>query len=123
MSTIPRRAHLDRYTSGETAIAKAIEAVEAMGADERLTRAVVLLVEAKDRVADFVDGVPLKMVESVQLGPCPSCKLGVPEIQGKQPAGTALLAFRVLCPTCGAGHNDPLRATLADAVDVWKAKS
>ncbi len=54
---IPRRARIDRYVPAETAIRAAIEAVEAMPADTRLTDAVVLLGKAKDRVADFVDGI------------------------------------------------------------------
>ena len=43
-------------SSGELAIRAAIHAVEDMGADVRLTDAVVLLGEAQSKVADFVDG-------------------------------------------------------------------
>jgi hypothetical protein len=45
-------------SSGEYAIREAVQEVEAMGADVRLTQAVILLGEAKDKVADFVDGIP-----------------------------------------------------------------
>jgi hypothetical protein len=57
VSAIPRRIHLERLTPAEHAIRAAILAVEEMGADVRLTKAVILLGEAKDRVADYVDGV------------------------------------------------------------------
>ncbi len=54
---IPRRNRLDKLTPAETAIMEAMRAVEEAGADVRLTDAVVLLGRARDRVADFVDGV------------------------------------------------------------------
>lgn len=53
---VPRRAFVDRYCPAESAIRRALLAVEAMGADTRLTKAVTLLGEAQERVADFVDG-------------------------------------------------------------------
>lgn len=52
---IPRRADVLRYTRAERAILAAMLAVEDMGADVRLTDAVVLLGKAKDAVADYVD--------------------------------------------------------------------
>lgn len=52
---IPRRARTDLYVPAETAIHEAMRAVEAIGADVRLTDAVVLLGKAKDAVADYVD--------------------------------------------------------------------
>ena len=55
--SIPRRQHLDRMTPAERSIYNATQAVEALPADERLTRAVVLLDEARGLVGDFVDGV------------------------------------------------------------------
>lgn len=55
----PRRINIDKMTPAEKAIHDATQAVEAMPADERLTRAVVLLQSAREYVADFVDGVPL----------------------------------------------------------------
>ena len=57
---IPRRAQMLYWTPAEQAIHDATQAVEDMPADERLTRAVILLGEARDLVADFVDGVPLR---------------------------------------------------------------
>lgn len=44
-------------TPAELAIRAAIEAVEALPADVRLTEAVNLLDRAKSKVADFIDGV------------------------------------------------------------------
>ena len=54
---IPRRSRLDQNTPAELAIRAAVDAVEALPADVRLTHAVVLLQEARDAVADYVDGV------------------------------------------------------------------
>lgn len=51
----PRRADLDLNTPAELAIRKAVEAVEAAGAHPLLTEAVVLLDQARDKVADFVE--------------------------------------------------------------------
>lgn len=48
---------VNEWCRAEAAIAAAVDEVEAMAADVRLTEAVVLLGRAKDRVADFVDGV------------------------------------------------------------------
>lgn len=56
-SDIPRRARMDQWTATERLIHVAVMAVEEMPADLRLTRAVILLGEARDAVADFVDGV------------------------------------------------------------------
>ena len=54
---IPRRARLDLLTPAERAIWDALQAVEALPADVRLTDAVVLLQAARTRTADYVDGV------------------------------------------------------------------
>ena len=54
---IPRRARMEQWSPAERAIYDALQAVEAMPADERLTDAVVLLGAAKDSVADYLDGV------------------------------------------------------------------
>lgn len=55
---IPRRNRVDQWTPAEAAIGKALEAVEAAGADPRLTDAVNLLQAARQAVADFVDDAP-----------------------------------------------------------------
>jgi hypothetical protein len=57
MDDFPRRNQIDQMTPAEWAITKAMYAVEEMAADERLTKAVGLLMEARDLVADYVDGV------------------------------------------------------------------
>lgn len=59
-ANIPRRAFGPEWTAAERAIADAMPPVERAGCDRRLTLALNLLSEAKDRVADFVDGVPYR---------------------------------------------------------------
>lgn len=53
---IPRRIQLEKMTPAEVAILAAVLEVEKMGADTRLTRAVTLLQQAREKVADYVDG-------------------------------------------------------------------
>lgn len=57
MSDFPRRIQMQQWVPAERMISDAMHQVESMGADLRLTDAVDLLGKAKDRVADFVDGV------------------------------------------------------------------
>ncbi len=52
---IPRRNRLDLNTPAEKAISDAIQEIEKLPPDVRLTKAVVLLAAAKDLVSDFVD--------------------------------------------------------------------
>ncbi len=52
---VPRRNRVDLYTKAELAIREAMLAVEEAGAHPLLTDAVVLLSEAKNKVADFVE--------------------------------------------------------------------
>ncbi len=54
---IPRRIRVDQMTPAELAIREAKRVVEEAGCDVRLTNAIVLLSQAQDAVADFVDGV------------------------------------------------------------------
>lgn len=56
LNDIPRRVQLDRLVEAERSIYGAVRAVEDLGADARLTDAVVLLQAAKESVGDFVDG-------------------------------------------------------------------
>lgn len=76
--TIPRRCRIDLYTPAETAIAQAMEAVEAAGCHPTLTEAVILLGRAKDRVADFVDGEfwcdECRNLRFVSGEPCTMCR-------------------------------------------------
>jgi hypothetical protein len=55
---IPRRSCLDLNTPAELAIYEAMQAVEKAGAHPLLTDAVILLGQARDKVADFVDKAP-----------------------------------------------------------------
>ena len=54
---IPRRAQIQQWTPAEKAIYDAMQAVESMAADVRLTDAVTLLGAAMDSVADYIDAV------------------------------------------------------------------
>lgn len=55
MTNIPRRIDIQRQVYAERAIGDAMYAVELMGCDVLLTEAVVLLSQARNKVADFVD--------------------------------------------------------------------
>lgn len=55
MNSIPRRAQMQQWIPAEKAIYDAMQAVEEAGAHPLLTDAVVLLDQAKDKVADFVE--------------------------------------------------------------------
>lgn len=57
MNTIPRRSRLDLNTPAELVIHSAIQEIEKMAADTRLTEAVILLLKAKDSVSDYVDDI------------------------------------------------------------------
>ena len=61
---IPRRSYTDRHCAAESAIARAMAAVEAMPASVHLTDAVVLLSQAKDKVADFIDARAREALEN-----------------------------------------------------------
>jgi SHS2 domain-containing protein len=52
-----RRIRLDLMTPAELAIYNAMLEVEKIGADKRLTEAVIKLQDARTLVADFIDGV------------------------------------------------------------------
>jgi len=55
MNTIPRRARLDLNTPTELLISEAANEVEKLGADPKLTMALIKLFEAKDLLSDYVD--------------------------------------------------------------------
>lgn len=55
MEQIPRRIRVDMYEPAELAIRQAVAKVEDMGADERLTKAIQLLAQAKELVSDVID--------------------------------------------------------------------
>jgi len=61
----PRRVRMDQWKESELAIYKAMQEVEKMPPDVRLTNAVIKLAEAKNLVADFIDEVErMKIVKS-----------------------------------------------------------
>ena len=66
---IPRRICVDQYVDAETKIRDAIIAIEYMAADVRLTNAQGLLSQAQGLVADFVEGVPLKVAPPAPAAP------------------------------------------------------
>lgn len=53
--SFPRKIRLDLATPAEVAIRSAIDVVEKLGADVRLTNAVILLGQALDQVSHYVD--------------------------------------------------------------------
>jgi hypothetical protein len=55
---IPRRRHTDRMMPAELACLCAIRAIEKLGCDDRLTRAQILIQQAQELVADYVDSRP-----------------------------------------------------------------
>lgn len=55
MNGIPRRADLSLNTSSELAIYNAMQEVEKVGADIKLTQSIILLQQAKDLVSDYID--------------------------------------------------------------------
>lgn len=55
MDSIPRRVRMDLMVHAELAICHAVDVVEEMPADVRLTDAVILLAEAREKIADYVD--------------------------------------------------------------------
>lgn len=69
---ILRRNRLDLNTPAELAIRLAMLEVEKIGADAKLTEAVILLGMAKDCVADFVDKVD-EIQPELHYYKCPEC--------------------------------------------------
>lgn len=92
----PRRCYVEKRSLSETAIADAVEVVEQMPADERLTAAVVLLGQAQDKVAEWVDA---------NLGHPASTPVG-PRIE--QPQSLAERITRAInCVSAENGSNTP----------------
>jgi len=69
----PRRIDTEQMTEAELAITKAMEEVEKAGCHPFLTDAVVLLSEAREKVADFVDKKELKMSKLTLNKTCGAC--------------------------------------------------
>ena len=76
MKQFPRRNNLSLCTPAELAIFKAMQEVEKVGADVKLTDAIVLLGKAKDCVSDFIDGVTdidSDKENDIHYWKCPEC--------------------------------------------------
>jgi hypothetical protein len=56
-NTIPRRSTTFGMSKAELAIYEAMRIIEEMRADKRLTEAVIYLHKAREKVADFIDGI------------------------------------------------------------------
>jgi hypothetical protein len=126
MNEWPRRSDLQRMVPAERAIFDAVQAVEAAGADVRLTDAVVLLQAARESVSDFVDGVERRRFvreETTAPGPAsdvvtPSLKLVAPppdpsacthpdfrsfvNVGRFEDTGRFLAEVLIYCATCGS---------------------
>lgn len=118
--SIPRRARMDQWSRAEHAINDAVQVVEGMGADERLTRAVILLGDARNQVADYVDAEgPVEP----DLLPCPFCgeepHLHRPSFSGDH--------FQIGC-NCGQGDDSDHGAlwrngkTFEEAAEGWNRR-
>lgn len=63
LKNIPRRSKAYENVPAELAIQNAVDEVEKLGANIKLTDAVILLARAKDLVSDFIDGVSVTIIE------------------------------------------------------------
>lgn len=81
----PRRNRLDLNTQAEHAIRNAVNEVEKVGADERLTEAVKLMNKANELVADFVDENPPPVPSITKYTEITSHEKAC-EVLGKNPA-------------------------------------
>jgi len=81
---VPRRDRLDLNCDAETMIRSVMLAVEHLGADPLLTDAIVLLGQARNKVADFVER-------------CDVCD-GARRVKSSSPDKDK--AFMVPCPRC-----------------------
>lgn len=75
---IKRRNRLDLNTSAELAVFNAMQELEKMGADTRLTEAGILLQKAKELIADYVD---------TKLNLCADCHFDIPTCNGNPEFG------------------------------------
>ena len=103
-ASVHRRNHLELMAPAERTIYDAAQAVEAMQADERLTAAVMLLAQARNLVADVIDGVPKSE---------PGKKAPLPEARCKT-CGHLFTPSRRKQETCGrrcaSGYRKPVSA-------------
>ena len=57
VNQVPRRNRLDLNTEAELSIYRAMQEVEKVGADEKLTEVTILLDKAKNILGDYVDAL------------------------------------------------------------------
>lgn len=69
MSEIPRRIRLDMMTPEELAIYNLVGEIEKLGAHPLLTDVVVLLGQARDKLADWVDLQTLERLAEIRSNP------------------------------------------------------
>ena len=65
---VPRRNDLNLMTPTELKIREAVQAVEAAGCHTLLTEAVILLGQAQDKVADFVELPEISAADEYAMG-------------------------------------------------------
>ena len=70
----PRRNRIDLLTPAEKAIYDAIQKVEELPGDERLTDAICLLQDAQNKVSDYVDNKPKRNFHNFI---CRECGYGI----------------------------------------------
>lgn len=100
---LPRRCYVDLYIEEERNIQKMVNAVEDLGAHPILTDVVVMLGQAKDRLADWVDiqnGKRICVAGVDNACVCPKCSCPVASWDGcvldSNPQQTTFM-----CPSCG----------------------
>lgn len=137
---MPRRIRQDLWHPAEKAISDAMAAVEACGASLSLTRAVQRLSEAKDALADHLEGLPTPEASTVQprtlsAGDCSRlaylAKRGMAElrtdskVRAQDVERIAALEAMVPVTLYGAGVFDDLEATrrMLAAMDMPSAKA
>lgn len=117
---IPRRNRLDLNTPAELAVTNAVQEVERMGADVKLTEAVNLLAKAKEAISDYVDNEITKRDN-------PSPDSAQPEQEVIYPEG--ILSFKL--PTRGIFDFDKewhhyqswVKLNLDEHFEIWSVKN
>ncbi len=98
LDATPRRIRRDQWTPAEKAIQDAVDVVEAAGCDPRLTNAVNLLAQARECVADFVDGIETRYTPKLN---------DIVTVKMKDPAWKGL--WRIINIDHGGGLAWPIR--------------
>lgn len=115
---VPRRAQSLSWSHGEHAIREAVRIVEGMGASPRLTAAVILLQQAQNAVADYVDGHPETPVGPPS--PPPSRTPQEEEFERRQGDFERLATAAFMC-AYGCGDADSTEEALRKALAALRA--